>query len=81
MDHCLANTKCKAFTFDEINRFQTHNCWLKTNIGTPNMNKNDFVSGHRCSFQPTDPPPLPYGIYPKDSNSESGKLSDTEYET
>ena len=50
MDSCLADERCRAFTFDRENRFNSGNCWLKYAA----KNFNDYrglTSGVRCDLE------------------------------
>ena len=70
MDSCLADNRCRAFTFDRENRFDTGNCWLKDAA----ENFNDYeglTSGVRCDLEDA-PQATANGKYP-----DQGKLNDT----
>ena len=60
MDACLADNRCKAFTFDR----ESFKCWLKSAAeNLYEQNSNRLISGVRCNLENT-PLLTPSGKYP-----------------
>ena len=64
MDNCLADDRCKAFSFDPQNRFPV-NCWMKEAASPEKFNDfSGITTGVRCNLE-NAPQLTPNGKYPE----------------